>query len=104
MFEATGDIDKAYATAPSYPVGTQRTFYLSGSSAGGTDGALVTEPGPGRRPAPAPTASVAPVGPNYTETSGLDQSRPVTDPPGTAIRFATAAADPRRWTSSARRG
>jgi ABC-2 type transport system ATP-binding protein len=30
-----------------------------------------------------------PVGPNYTETSGLDQSGPVTDPPGTAIRFAT---------------
>jgi ABC-2 type transport system ATP-binding protein len=34
--------------------------------------------------------SEAPVGPNYTETSFLDQSGPVTDPPGTAARFATA--------------
>jgi predicted acyl esterase len=33
---------------------------------------------------------VTPVGPNYTETSYLDQSAPVTDPPGTAVRFATA--------------
>src|SRR3712207_524398 len=42
VFEATGDIAKAYAFAPSYPVGSQKTFYLSGSSVGGTDGALVT--------------------------------------------------------------
>ncbi|UOY01122.1 CocE/NonD family hydrolase [Blastococcus sp. PRF04-17] len=88
VYEATGDIRKAYAAAPSYPVGSQKTFHLSGSSVGGTDGALVTS-----RAAVVPGTSeyqnLAPVGPNYTETSALDQSRPVVDPPGSAIRFAT---------------
>jgi predicted acyl esterase len=86
VFESTGDAGKAYATAPSYPIGSSRTLYLSG---GGTDGALVSsryavDPGVSAY------SSVAPVGANYTETSGLDQSQPVTDPPGTAIRFSTA--------------
>lgn len=90
VFEATGDIYKAYATAPSYPVGTQRKFYLSGSSAGGTDGSLVTSQAQ-VVPGTSAYSGLAPVGPNYTETSGLDQSRPVTDPPGTTIRFATPA-------------
>jgi ABC-2 type transport system ATP-binding protein len=88
VYEATGDITKAYATAPSYPVGSERTFHLSGSSAGGADGSLVTSRAqvvPGR----SAYSGVAPIGPNYTETSALDQSGPVTDPPGTAIRFAT---------------
>jgi predicted acyl esterase len=88
VYEATGDITRSYAVAPSYPVGTERTFHLSGSSAGGTDGALVTSAAqvvPGR----SAYSGVAPIGPNYTETSALDQSGPVTDPPGTAIRFAT---------------
>jgi ABC-2 type transport system ATP-binding protein len=88
VFQQTGDIGQAYARAASFPVGTTRTLYLSGSSAGGRDGALV-----GRRaqvqPGTSAYSSVAPIGPNYTETSALDQSRPVTDPPGTAIRFAT---------------
>jgi len=86
VFDATGDATRAYATAPSYPVGTSTTLFLSG---GGTDGALV-----GSRSAVVPGvsaySSVAAVGPNYTETSALDQSQPVTDPPGTAIRFSTA--------------
>lgn len=88
VYEATGDITKAYATAPSYPVGTERTFHLSGASAAGKDGALV---GSSAQVVPGLSAygSVAPIGPNYTETSALDQSGPVTDPPGTAIRFAT---------------
>jgi ABC-2 type transport system ATP-binding protein len=34
--------------------------------------------------------SPSPVGPNYSETSALDQSGPVSDPPGTAISFASA--------------
>lgn len=34
-------------------------------------------------------SSTQPIGPNHTETSGLDQSQDVTDPPGSAIRFAT---------------
>jgi ABC-2 type transport system ATP-binding protein len=86
VFAATGDATKAYTAAPSYPVGTSRTFFLSG---GGNNGALVDS-----RSAVVPGvsaySSVAPIGPNYTETSALDQSRPVTDPPGTAIRFSTA--------------
>src|SRR3954469_19557247 len=87
VYGATGDVSKAYATAPSYPVGSQRTLYLSGGGPG--DGALVDSK---RAVVPGTSAysSVAPVGPNYTETSALDQSQPVTDPPGTAIRFATA--------------
>jgi ABC-2 type transport system ATP-binding protein len=88
VFEATHDMTKAYATAPSFPVGKQQTYYLSGGSTPGTDGALVTnrtEVVPGT----STYTGLAPIGPNYTETSGLDQSKPVTDPPGTAIRFAT---------------
>ena len=42
VFQATNDMAEAYATAPSYPVGKERTYYLSGSSTPGTDGALVT--------------------------------------------------------------
>ncbi|MGY1617733.1 CocE/NonD family hydrolase [Geodermatophilus sp. SYSU D00691] len=83
VFEATGDVARAYASAPRFPVGTQRTLFLSG------DGALVpdrTAVLPGSRS----YGSVAPVGPNYTETSFLDQTGPVTDPPGTAIRFESA--------------
>ncbi|WP_448626919.1 CocE/NonD family hydrolase [Geodermatophilus sp. URMC 64] len=83
VFAATGDAGRAYASAPAFPVGRERTLHLSG------DGALVDS-----RAAVVPGtsgySSVAPVGPNYTETSFLDQSGPVTDPPGTAIRFATA--------------
>jgi ABC-2 type transport system ATP-binding protein len=82
------NIRQAYATAPSYPVGSTRTLYLSGSSILGTDGALV-----GNRSAVVPGVSeyesTAPIGPNYTETSALDQSQPVTDPPSDAIRFVT---------------
>jgi predicted acyl esterase len=88
VFEATHDIDQAYATAPSYPVGKERTYYLSGMSTPGTDGDLVTAKGQ-IRPGTSSYTNLAPVGPNYTETSALDQSRPVTDPPGSAIRFAT---------------
>jgi ABC-2 type transport system ATP-binding protein len=85
VFAATGDATRAYTSAPSFPVGTCRTYFLSG---GGNNGALV-----GSRSAVVPGvsaySSVAPIGPNYTETSALDQSQPVTDPPGTAIRFST---------------
>ncbi|WP_167762159.1 CocE/NonD family hydrolase [Blastococcus sp. CT_GayMR20] len=82
----TGDAADAYATAPSYPVGRKQTFYLSG---GGANGSLVTARNQVRS-GTSTYSSVAPIGPNYTETSYLDQSRPVTDPPGTAIRFSTA--------------
>ncbi len=88
VHEATGDIRQAYATAPAFPVGNTRTLYLSGPVAPGADGDLVRT-----RAAVAPGTSgygsTLPIGPNYTEISGLDQSRPVVDPPGSAIRFAT---------------
>ena len=88
VFQATHDISQAYATAPSDPVGTQKTYFLSGTSTPGADGALVTN----RKqvtPGTSSYSNLAPVGPNYTETSGLDQDQPVSDPPGSAIRFAT---------------
>jgi ABC-2 type transport system ATP-binding protein len=85
-YAANGDATHAYATAPSYPVGRKQTYYLSG---GGVNGALVARQ-TDVRPGTSTYSSVAPIGPNYTETSYLDQSAPVTDPPGTAIRFTTA--------------
>jgi putative CocE/NonD family hydrolase len=88
VFQATHDINQAYATAPSYPVGKEQTYYLSGTSTSQKDGALVTKPNQ-VQPGTSSYSNLAPVGPNYTETSGADQSQPVTDPPGTAIRFAT---------------
>ena len=88
VFAATSDITRAYATAPSYPVGREQTFYLSGKATPGTDGALVTKQAQ-VRPGTSTYTSSVPVGPNYTETSAVDQSRPVSDPPGSAIRFAT---------------
>src|SRR4029453_18185113 len=39
--QSTGRPSAAYATAPSFPVGLTTTLYLSGSSAVGTEGALV---------------------------------------------------------------
>jgi ABC-2 type transport system ATP-binding protein len=88
VFQATHDITKAYASAPSYPVGKEQTYYLSGTSTPQKDGSLVTKPNQVQSGRSA-YSNLAPVGPNYTETSGVDQSQPVTDPPGTAIRFAT---------------
>ncbi|WP_158544513.1 CocE/NonD family hydrolase [Blastococcus sp. TBT05-19] len=83
---AGGSIADAYAVTASYPLGSERTFHLS--STGPEGGALVDsaeEVGTGT----SSYSSVAPVGPNYTETSALDQQQPVTDPDGTAIRFST---------------
>ncbi len=43
VFEATGDVGQAYTSAPAYPVGTERTLYLS--SEGPQGGSLVADPG-----------------------------------------------------------
>ncbi|WP_155858839.1 CocE/NonD family hydrolase [Candidatus Blastococcus massiliensis] len=86
VMEETGDVSAAYASAPSYPVGQEQTLHLSGG--GLSEGTLVSDPN-AVAPGVSSYSSVAPVGPNYTETAFLDQSGPVTDPPGTAIRFAT---------------
>ena len=89
VFEATGNAARAYASAPSFPVGSTRTLYLSGSSAGGTDGALVAQRS---RVVPGTSAytSSAPVGPNYSEISGPFPQEEPFDPAGSAIRFSTA--------------
>lgn len=83
----TGDIEQAYASAPAYPAGQERTLHLSGGGPAG--GALVEDPA-AVVPGLSAYSSVAPFGPNYTETAFLDQSGPVSDPPGTSIGFATA--------------
>jgi ABC-2 type transport system ATP-binding protein len=84
VYAATGDVSTAYTTT-SMPAGRVQTLYLSG---GAPAGALVAD-----RAAVVPGVSAysgsAPVGPNYTEASYLDQTLPVTDPPGTAVRFST---------------
>jgi ABC-2 type transport system ATP-binding protein len=101
-----GDIDAAYAVSPSYPPArTMTTWYLSGGQAvPGVGGAVVGDPAaltPGGG-ALVPDAgqvtagislfeSPSPIGPNVSEISALDQSRPVFDPPGTAISFASPA-------------
>jgi ABC-2 type transport system ATP-binding protein len=86
-YAASGDdIDAAYAVAPAYPVGTDRTYYLS--SDGPAGGSLVTDPAAVAAGTSA-YDSPAPIGPNYSEASAIDQSQPVFDPPGSAIQFAT---------------
>jgi putative CocE/NonD family hydrolase len=82
------DAAGAYATAPSFPVGTQKTLYLSGSSTPAGDGGLVSSRG-AVTPGTSAYSNLAPIGPNYTETSALDQKQPVTDAPASAIRFGT---------------
>jgi ABC-2 type transport system ATP-binding protein len=105
VYAATGDAQKAYATAPSYPVGTERTFFLSGGQTTPLAGGAVVgnpaalTPGGGSLvadraavvPGSSSFGSPSPFGPNYSETSYLDQKQPVQDPPGTAISFAGPA-------------
>ena len=100
VFAATNDVSKAYAVARSFPVGSSRTWYLSGADLGGST-ILGTSSGGGKLvPSKAQVvggtssyASTAPFGPNYSETSAvesmLNPEPPVTDPPGTSIRFVT---------------
>jgi ABC-2 type transport system ATP-binding protein len=87
VFAESGDVEQAYTSAPAFPVGTERTLFLS--SEGPEGGSLVADPTSVMAGTSA-YASTAPVGPNYTETSALDQSRPVFDPPGSTVRFASA--------------
>ena len=98
------DITKAYAVAPSFPVGSaadalplrrrRRRPDRAGKSTGG--GSLVTNRG-GPCPGTSGYTSSSPFGPNYTETSAVESSLspepPVTDPPGTLDPLRHAAAD-----------
>ncbi|SDX51101.1 hypothetical protein SAMN05661080_00250 [Modestobacter sp. DSM 44400] len=76
----------AHASAAGYPVSRHRTMYLSGGGPAVDD--LVSSPGTVVSGTSA-YSGVAPVGPDYTERSYLDENRPVTDPPGAAVRFST---------------
>ncbi len=74
----------AYAVAPRYPVGNSTSLYLSGTNA------LVSQASLVRSGSTLPYAGLPIIGPNYTETSALDQSLPVLDPPGTFAQFRSA--------------
>lgn len=80
-------IEGAYAVAPSYPVGEEKSWYLS--SEGPEGGSLVPDPSSVTSGTSAYASSALPIGPNYSETSALDQSQPVSDPPGSSIQFTT---------------
>ncbi|MGZ4706467.1 MAG: CocE/NonD family hydrolase [Acidimicrobiales bacterium] len=101
VFAATQDVSRAYAVSNSFPVGNRTTFYLSGSDVGGATvggtssggGALVTGSS-SVVPGTSAWSSSAPFGPNYTETSALESmlspEPPLSDPPGSSVRFLTA--------------
>lgn len=74
----------AYAVAPGYPVGSPTPLYLSGTNA------LVSQASQVRAGRTLPYAGLPIIGPNYTETSALDQTLPVLDPPGTFAQFRSA--------------
>jgi putative CocE/NonD family hydrolase len=88
VFEETGEVEQAYTSAPSFPVATtERNLYLS--SEGPEGGSLVDSSGDVATGTSVYT-SPSVIGPNYSETSALDRSPPVSDPDGTAIRFTSA--------------
>lgn len=78
-----GDVAKAFASAPSYPLPGTTTLFGSGTSLVGRRTGLTAGS------ATAITLGAVPL--NYTETSVLDQSLPVTDVPGTAVTLSTGA-------------
>jgi putative CocE/NonD family hydrolase len=86
VFDETGDVEQAYTSAATFPVGAEQRFYLSSESPEG--GSLVADPTAVASGTSAYVSSAV-IGPNYTETAALDQSRPVFDPPGSSIRFTT---------------
>jgi len=82
----------AYATAPTYPVGTPVPLYLSGGNAPGTTATLT----PTRARSTSGTYSfIAPVNPaSYSETSGVQDKSPVQSPFDTAGTVATYTTAP----------
>jgi ABC-2 type transport system ATP-binding protein len=102
VYAATNDINQAYAVAPRFPVGSAKTYFLSGSDIGGTTTPTGQSVGGGDLVTNASQvvagtsgySSSAPFGPNYTETSALESmlspEPPVTDPTTSSIRFSTA--------------
>lgn len=76
-----------YLGASTFPVGQTQNLFLSGGDATGTGGLVsaASQVTPG-----AATFTVSPVTTtSYTETSGVDQTEPVTDAPGTFAAFSS---------------
>jgi predicted acyl esterase len=81
----TGDATPAYGRAPSYPaVGDPQPLYLSGTAA------LVPEPTAVKDGAAGLLTTAAGAPTSYTETSAIDQKTPVSDVPGTTVRYESA--------------
>jgi ABC-2 type transport system ATP-binding protein len=78
----SGDFAPAYASAPQYPAGTDTNLYLSND--GTLKGTAATAQAGSSQTLVTPVAG-APT--SYTETSGIDQSQPITDAPGTTVTF-----------------
>jgi predicted acyl esterase len=81
----TGDATPAYGRTDAYPVVAKPTDLFTS----GTD-ALVAAPGDVQAGSASLVTPAAGAPSSYTETSALDQSGPVTDAPGTAVRFTSA--------------
>ena len=78
----TGDATPAYGRTAAYPVvAAPRELYLTGSDGLTADRAAVTA----GTASFTTTAAGAPT--SYTQTSALDQSQPVTEVPGSVVRF-----------------
>jgi ABC-2 type transport system ATP-binding protein len=83
---SSGDFAPAYASAAQYPAGSDTNLYLS------NDGTLQGTPAKvqaGSSQTLVTPAAGAPT--SYTETSGVDQSQPITDAPGTTVTFNSPA-------------
>lgn len=78
------DATPAYGTEPDYPVGTQRTFYLSGSSD------LVDDRSSVRAGSATLATSAAGLPTNVTEISAISQTVPIVDVPGTFVAYKSA--------------
>jgi predicted acyl esterase len=100
VYAATKNIDQAYAVASGFPVGGQKTYFLSGSDTGGatvqgvsSGGGSLVNGAAHVVPGTSTWTGTAPFGPNYTETSAVESmlspEPPVTDPPKSSVRFLT---------------
>jgi len=78
---------QAYASAPSYPIGTDQTFALTGS-----DSLVAPSPGEGTLPTVTGSFTTPSVGApeSQTEESGVSQTIPLSDPPGTFVEYESA--------------
>jgi hypothetical protein len=89
-YDHNGSAQPAYASSPSYPVGTQETLYLSGGGIN-TGGDLVSNPAQiasGAQSFVNPTNGLPA---SYSETSEVGQAQAPSDPTGEFASFTTPA-------------